>query len=77
MFENCKRGPFGLFENPVCSKISEKMKVGPFEGKKKFEKNSRTVPKKIERGDPSVLSAFANARKSFWLKLGLKPLGSP
>ena len=44
--------------------------MGPFEGKKIGK--SRTVPKKIERGDPSVSSAFANARKSFWLKKGLE-----
>ena len=37
------------------------LKVGLFEGKK-IEK-SCTVPKKIERGYPSVSSAFANARK--------------
>ena len=29
---------------------------------------SRTVPKKIERGDPSVSSDFADARKKFLAK---------
>ena len=29
---------------------------------------------KIERGNPSGYSAFANARKSFWLKQGLEPV---
>ena len=34
-FKTVKGGPLGLFENPVCSKISEEMKGGPF-GDKKF-----------------------------------------
>ena len=33
----------------------------------------RHCASKTERGDPSVSSAFANARKSFWLKQGLGP----
>ena len=37
-------------------------------------KKIRTVPKKIEKGDPSVSFAFANARKSCWLKQGLEPV---
>ena len=45
------------------------MKVEPFEGKKKFEKKSQCPKKlKIERGDPSVSSGFANARKKFLAK---------
>ena len=32
------------------------------------------MPEKNERGDSSVSSAFANARKSFWLKQGLEPV---
>ena len=35
-----------LFQNPVCCKISNKLKVGPFEGKKKFEKKSYNAEKK-------------------------------
>ena len=46
--------------------------MGPSEGKK--NQKSRTVPKKIERGDPSVSSAFANARKTLWLKQELEPV---
>ena len=37
-------------------------------------KKSRTVQEKIRRGDHSVLSVFANARKSFWLTQGLEPV---
>ena len=40
--------------------MSKNLEGGTLEGKKKLKKN-RTVPKKIERGDPSVSSAFANA----------------
>ena len=38
-------GPFGLFETPVCCKISKKIKRGPF-GEKNFRKKSLTLPKK-------------------------------
>ena len=33
---------------------------------------SLTMPEKNWKGDPSVSSGFANARKSFWLKQGLE-----
>ena len=49
------------------------MKVGPSEGKK-IRKKVGQCRKKIERGGPRVSSAFANARKSFWLKQGLDPV---
>ena len=61
-----------VFGTLVCCKISKNLKVAPFEGKK-IEKKSHSA-KKIERGDPSVSSAFANARKSSWLKQGLEPV---
>ena len=48
------------------------MKEGPFEDKK-LEKKAHSA-EKIEREDPSVSSAFANARNSFWLKQGLEPV---
>ena len=50
------------------------LKMGPFEGKK-FEKKSHSA-EKHERGDPSDSSAFANARKKFWLKQGLEPVAA-
>ena len=40
----------------------------------KFRQKNHTMPKKNERGDPSVSSAFAKPRKSFWLKQGLEPV---
>ena len=53
-----KGGPFGLFGTLVCSKISKKnLKVGPFEGKKNWEK-SRTVPKKNWKGGPKMIEKF-------------------
>ena len=72
-FLNYKKGTFGLFGTIVCCKISKTLKMGPFEGKKNWKK-SCTVSKKIERGDSSVSSAFANARKSFWLEQGPEPV---
>ena len=41
MPKKLKGGPFGIFQNPFCPKISKKLKVGPF-GEKKifFEKKS-------------------------------------
>ena len=34
VFKIVKGGPFGLFESPVCCKISKKLKEGPLETKK-------------------------------------------
>ena len=45
------RTPFGIFQHPFCRKTRKQSKQGPFGGKK-FR--SRTMPKKIERGDPLV-----------------------
>ena len=75
---------FWAFGSLVC--CQRKLNVGHIEGNRKKERNrkkegnrkkskkSRTVPKKIVRGDPSVSSPFANARKSFWLKQWLEPV---
>ena len=60
-----KGGPFGLFEPSVCCKISKNLKGGPFGDKKIFDKKSRTVPKKIQRGDPVVPSVFASYVKNW------------
>ena len=61
VFKPVKVGIFGFFENPVCCKISNKLKEGPFADKKNsnfliFEKktknenlNSLIVPKYIKR----------------------------
>ena len=53
-----KGGPFGLFENPVCCKISKKIEGGPFGDIKKLSKkkrkmiylNSLIVTKNVEGG---------------------------
>ena len=39
--ENCKGGPFGLFENPVCCKISKKLKRDPLETLKSCPKKTK------------------------------------
>ena len=49
-----KGGPVARF----CCKISKNLKGGPFWDIGKFSKKSRTMPKKIERGDPLVSSGF-------------------
>ena len=51
--EKLNVGLFGVFQHPFCRKTAKKFKGGPF-GEKKFPKKSLTVPKKIEKGDPSV-----------------------
>ena len=66
VFKPVKGGPFGLFKNPVCCKIPNKLKVGPFEGKK-IEK-SRTVPKKIENRGSFSLVRFRKCSKKFLAK---------
>ena len=45
-FQIVKGEPFGLFENAVCCKISEKMKEGPFGDIKNSKKVCLTKPKK-------------------------------
>ena len=55
-----KGGPFGLFETSVCCKISKNLKGG----QKNIRKKSRTVPKKIQRGDPVVPSGFVSYVKN-------------
>ena len=48
--EKLKGGPFGIFEHPICCKISKKLKGGPFEENIVLEK-SLTMPKNW-KGDP-------------------------
>ena len=70
--EILKRGdPLGFLALQFAAKY-QKTWWGTLWRQKKFEKIA--VPKKIGRGDPSVSSAYANARKSFWLKQGLEPV---
>ena len=56
--KNVKGGPFLIYEHAFCSKITKNSKGGPFGDTKKSSKKSRTVPKKIERGDPLVPSGL-------------------
>ena len=57
--EKCKRGgPFLIYKHAFCSKITKNSKGGPFGDMKKISKKSRTVPKKIKRGDPLVPSGL-------------------
>ena len=69
--EILKRGD--LFGTAVCCKISKNLKGDPLKAKKNRKKVA-LCRKKIRRGDPSISSAFANVRKSFWLKQGLEPV---
>ena len=56
--EKCKRGdPLGFINIYSVAKYQKTRKGDSFETLKKFRK-SRTVPKKIERGDPLVFSGF-------------------
>ena len=52
VFKCVLRGPFGLFENPVCCKISKKLKGAL--GRQKTSKKSRTMPKKASSGFVSL-----------------------
>ena len=61
--EKCKRGdPLGFLKRQFVSKFQKK-EGGPFGDIKKFSKKVPQCRKKIERGDPSDLSGFANAGK--------------
>ena len=55
--KNQKGGPFSL--GRFCRlRLKSKKRKGTLWRQKKFRKKSRTVPKKIERGDPLVPSKF-------------------
>ena len=41
VFKIVKGGPFGLFEDPVCCKISKKIEGDPLETLKNFQKNEK------------------------------------
>ena len=58
-----KGGTFGLFETSVCCKISKNLK-GDRLATKENSKKSRTVPKKVQRGDPVVPSGFVSYVKN-------------
>ena len=45
--KNVKEGPFGIFWDPLCCKISKQTKRRPFGGIQKTSKKSRIEPKKI------------------------------
>ena len=56
--KNVKGGPFWIYKQTFRCKISKNSKGGPFVDIKKISKKSRTVPKKIQRGDPLGTSGF-------------------
>ena len=59
--EKCKRrDPLGFINIYSVTKYQETRKGDSFETLKNFQKKSRTMPKKIERGDPLVSSSFVN-----------------
>ena len=63
-----KRGPFGIFQHPVCRKTAKKLKGDPL-GKKMFRKKSRSAEKN-GRGDPLVSPGMVwyagKQEKPFW-----------
>ena len=62
--KKCKKGPFLIYKHAFCCKITKNSKGGTFGDIKKFSKKSRTVPKKIQRGDPVVPSGFVSYVKN-------------
>ena len=66
--KNWKGGPFGSFQHPFCRKTSKKMQGDPL-GEKNFRKKCLAVPKKIKKGDPSVLPGivcYAGKQKNYF-----------
>ena len=47
-----------IYKHAFCCKITKNSKGGPFGDIKIFSKKSRTVPKKIKRGDPLASAGF-------------------
>ena len=59
MPKNVKGGPFLIYKHAFCSKITKKLKGGPFGDIEKIsKKKSHSAEKKIERGDPLVPSGL-------------------
>ena len=56
--ENCREGPFGLFQHPFSCKKSNKNDGGPLETLVNIGKNVSKSRKKIERGEHLVSSGF-------------------
>ena len=57
--EKCKRGdPLGFINIYSVAKYQKTRKGDSFETLKSFRKKSRTMPNKIEKGDPLVSSGF-------------------
>ena len=70
--KNVKGGPFGIFWDPLCCKMSKKRRRDPLvESKKNFEK-SRIVPKKIRvkntKGGHPTFSRFCTLMFLFWTR---------
>ena len=65
VLKNVKGGPFLIYKHTFCCKITKNSKGGPFGDIKKISKKSRTVPKKIQRGDPVVPSGFVSYVKNW------------
>ena len=57
--KNWKGGPFGIFKHPICCKISNKLKGGPFGKKNRKVSQCR----KTERGDPLGFSNIHSVAK--------------
>ena len=56
--KKCKRGTFFDLQTCILLQNNKKLKGGPFGTLKNFRKKSRTVPRKIKRGDPLVSAGF-------------------
>ena len=78
MPKNSKRGHSGSFNVFYKPKTSKKFKGVPFDKFRKFSRKSRTVPKKIQRGDPlgtsgcvCFLEKVKTERGTLWSKVCL------
>ena len=73
MPKNVKEGTLFDFQTCILLQNNKKLKGGPFVDIEKFSKKSRTVPKKIKRGDPLASAGFVgyvkkvrNERGTLW-----------
>ena len=61
--KNVRGEPLGLINIHSVAKYQKTRRGDPFETFKKNRKKSRTMPKKIERGNPLVSSGFVGYLK--------------
>ena len=75
--KKCQIEPLGLFQHPICCKISKTLKGEPFGDFRKFSKKMSHKAEKSGKGRFSIVR-FCKCTEKFLAEAGIPPLlGSP